>query len=183
MSIVRFMVKSIDAINRIATKGLVWAIYPLIAIVMIEVVARYLFAVPVIWARDVSLWLYMLPFMLSAAHYYHRRKHIAAEDLLYATRMSPRTQALIDVVHYLVFLLPVAILVLEPAITQVQFSIRIRESSTITIWRPLLWPVRAIIPITLVMLILQGVSGLGHAFVTIFSSRNDHKQHKHVPKR
>ncbi|MCI2424576.1 TRAP transporter small permease subunit [Candidatus Acetothermia bacterium] len=174
ISIVQFIVKLFDAINRIVTKGLAWAIYPLIVIVVIEVVARYLFAVPVIWARDVSLWLYMLPFMLSAAHYYHRKKHIAAEDLLYATRMSPRIQALIDVVHYL-FLLSVAILVLEPAIRQMQLSIRFREASTITIWRPLLWPVRAIIPITLVMLILQGVSGLGHAFVTIFSSRDDHK--------
>jgi TRAP-type mannitol/chloroaromatic compound transport system permease small subunit len=180
MSIVRFMVKSLDAINRIVTQGIAWTIYPLIAIIMIEVVARYVFAVPVIWARDVSLWFYMLPFMLSAAHYYHRKKHIAAEDLLYATRMSPRIQALVDVVHYLVFLLPVAILALGPAIEMVQFSMRIREASTITIWRPLLWPVRALIPITLVMLILQGVAGLGHAFVTIFSSKDGHK---HMPKR
>ena len=166
-SVVQFIAKLIDGVNRIVAKASSWAIYPLIAIVVIETIARYAFAVPIIWARDVSLWLYGLPFMLAAAYYYRQKNHIAAEDLVYATRMSPRGRAIVEAVHYLVFLLPVAILLLEPAVMQVQHSIQWNEVSTITIWRPPLWPIRAIIPITLVMLILQGIFGLGHALRVI----------------
>ncbi|MCL0079280.1 TRAP transporter small permease subunit [Dehalococcoidia bacterium] len=170
-SVVQFIAKLSDDINRVVAKVVSWAIYPLIAIVVIETIARYAFAVPIIWARDVSLWLYAFPFMLTAAYYYGNNKHIAAEDLLYATRMSPRGRAIVDVVHYLVFLLPIAILLLEPAVMRVQHSIQWGEVSTITIWRPPLWPVRAVIPITLVMLILQGISGLGHALRVIIKGK------------
>ena len=169
--VVQFIAKLIEDINRIVTEWLAWAIYPLIVVIVIEVIARYVFAVPIIWARDVSLWLYALPFMLTAAYYYHNKKHIAAEDLMYATRISPRGRAIIDVVHYLVFLLPIAILLLEPSVMLVQRSIQWNEASTITVWRPPLWPIRAVIPITLIMLILQGIFSLGRALRVIIKGK------------
>ena len=166
-SVVQFIAKLTDDINRIVAKGLSWAIYPLIAVVVIETIARYAFEVPIIWARDVSLWLYGIPFMLAAAYYYRIKNHISAQDLIYATRMSPRGRAIVDVVHYLVILLPIAIVLLEPAVMQVQRSIQWGEISTITIWHPPLWPIRVVILITLVMLMIHGIVGLGHALRVI----------------
>ena len=69
-----------------------------------EVVARYFFNAPTIWAYDMTFMLYGSFFMLGAAYTLQRSGHIRT-DVFYA-RWSPRTQARVDLACYLVLFFP-----------------------------------------------------------------------------
>lgn len=69
-----------------------------------EVIARYLFNAPTPWSFDVSFICYGALFMMSGAYTLSRNGHVRG-DFLYRT-WSPRTQARVDLVLYLIFFFP-----------------------------------------------------------------------------
>lgn len=156
----------VNALHELIEAGFLWLVYPLIGVMVADIVARYVFLSPLPWVRDVSTWLFAVPFMLTVAHYYNRRLHISAEDLIYRFRLKDSQRAAIDLVHNLI-LLSVAGFLLWPSVEVVLRSMRIRELSSMTTWRPLLWPFRAVIPISLLLLGAQAVLGLTEAIQTL----------------
>lgn len=139
--------------------GVLWLVYPLIAVMVIEIIARYVFVSPLPWVRDVSTWLFAVPFMLVLAYYYSKRMHISAEDLVYTFRLTDSQRATIDLVHNLI-LLSIAGFLFWPSVQALVRSFNMQELSIMTTWRPLLWPFRAVIPVMLLLLGLQGLRGL-----------------------
>ena len=164
----RRVFRVVNAMHETIEAGLLWLVYPLIGVMVAEIVARYVFLSPLPWARDVSTWLFAVPFMLTVAHYYNKRAHISAEDLVYRFRLKDSQRAVIDLVHNLI-LLSVAGFLFWPAVTAVLRSMRIRELSVMTTWRPPLWPFRAVIPVTMLLLGAQGLLGLWEAIQTLLS--------------
>lgn len=138
---------------------LMWLVYPLVGVMVAEIIARYVFLRPLPWARDVSLWLFAVPFMLAIAHYYNKRSHISAEDLVYAFKLTDGQRAFIDLVHN-VILLSIAGFIFCPAVQAVMQSFRLRELSAMTTWRPIIWPFRAVIPAAMLLLGVQAVIGV-----------------------
>jgi len=136
-----------------------WLIYPLIAVMVAEIIARYVFVSPLPWVRDVSTWLFGFPFMLVIAYYYSKRMHISAEDLVYTFRLTDSQRATIDLAHNLI-LLAIAGFLFWPSVQSVVRSFNMQELSIMTTWRPLLWPFRAVIPVMLLLLGLQGLRGI-----------------------
>jgi TRAP-type mannitol/chloroaromatic compound transport system permease small subunit len=149
--------------NAMEATGL-WLIYPLIGVVVAEVISRYFFLKPLHWVRDVSLWLFAVPAMLTIAHYYGKRMHISAEDLIYRFRLTNAQRAVIDFLHNLI-IVGMSLLLFLPAVEQATTSFRLAERSNLTTWRPLVWPFRAVIPMALFMLTVQGLGGLMEAWV------------------
>jgi len=147
--------------------GVLWLVYPLIAVMVAEIIARYVFVSPLPWVRDVSTWLFGVPFMLVVAYYYNKRLHISAEDLVYAFRLTDSQRATIDLAHNLI-LLSLAGFLFWPSVQAVVRSFNMQELSIMTTWRPLLWPFRAVIPVMLLLLGLQGLRGLLEAAAVLF---------------
>jgi len=141
---------------------LLWLVYPLIAVMVSDIVARYVFLRPLPWVRDVSTWLFAVPFMLTVAHYYNRRLHISAEDLIYRFRLTGAQRASIDLAHNAI-LLAVAGFLFWPSVEAALRSFRLGELSSMTTWRPLLWPFRAVIPMTMLLLGMQALLGVAEA--------------------
>jgi len=160
-----------NALQEFIEAGVSWLIYPLVAVMVAEIISRYVFASPLPWVRDVSTWLYATSFMLVVAHYYGKRLHISAEDLVYNFRLTESQRAMIDLFHNLI-LLSIAGFLFWPSIEAILRSIRIGELSLMGLWRPPLWPFRALIPITLLLLGLQGLCGLFKAIATLHKGIN-----------
>jgi len=158
--------KFLNALHASIEAILLWLVYPLIVVMVADIVARYFFLSPLQWARDVSIWLFAVPFMLTVAHYYNQRLHISAEDLVYRFHLKDSQRAAIDLVHNLI-LLSVAGFLFWPAVEAVLRSMRLGELSGLTTWRPLLWPFRAVIPITMLLLGMQALFGLLEAVQTL----------------
>ncbi len=81
-----------------------WLIIALTLIISYEVFSRYALGTPHAWVFDVSNMLYGALFMLAGAYTLAKRGHVRG-DILYGF-LSPRVQAGIDLVLYLLFFFP-----------------------------------------------------------------------------
>ncbi len=126
--------------------------------VFYEVVARYAFNAPTIWAYDVTYMLFGAQFMLVAAFTLLKGAHIRT-DVFYE-RWSPRTRATVDVISYVFFFFPGMLFVLYAGGAEAWHSWLIGERSDWTPWRPVLYPLKAVIPVSAALLLLQGFSEL-----------------------
>jgi TRAP-type mannitol/chloroaromatic compound transport system permease small subunit len=121
-----------------------------------EIVARYAFRAPTMWAYDVSRMLYGALFMLGAGYALSRGLHIRA-DFLYRT-LPVRAQGWIDFLLYVLFYFPGLLVLLWASSDFAWTAIERGERGMDTAWMPLLGPIKAVLPIGVALLLLQGVS-------------------------
>jgi TRAP-type mannitol/chloroaromatic compound transport system permease small subunit len=153
------LIKLVNAIDKFTdtTGGWIsWLSVPLVLAVSYEVIARYFFNAPTIWSFDVTFMLYGTIFMLGSAYALHKGAHIRTD--FFFERWSTRTKGTIDSVAYLVFFFPSLILLFVVSANEAWYAFSIGETSEQTPWRPILWPFKAVVPLTCVLLIIQGVS-------------------------
>jgi TRAP-type mannitol/chloroaromatic compound transport system permease small subunit len=150
------LVAVIDTVSDWSGRIFCWLIIPLVGSLAWEVVARYVFNAPTIWAYDVSYMLYGAFFMLGAAYALYRGGHIRT-DMLYQN-WSPRRQGAVDAVCYLFLFFPAMAFLFWMGWQEFWHAWQIGERSDASPWRPILYPLKAVIPVTALMLLAQGVS-------------------------
>jgi len=150
------IVRTIDGLALWSGRVFCWLVIPLVFALTYEVIARYLFHAPTIWAYDVAYMLYGTHFMLGAAYTLYKGGHIRT-DLFYQN-WSPRTRGIIDATLYLLFFFPGIALFFWMGLQEALHSWDIREVSDASPWRPILYPFKAVIPLALLLLLIQGTS-------------------------
>jgi TRAP-type mannitol/chloroaromatic compound transport system permease small subunit len=149
-------IKVIDTFSEWSGKAAAWLILPLFLGLTYEGIARYAFNAPTLWAFDLSYMLYGALFMLGAHYTLLKGAHIRT-DMLWE-KFSPRTKGRIDAVAYLFFFFPAMILLFYASVDEAWHSWKLGELSEQTAWRPILWPFKAVVPLTALLLLTQGVS-------------------------
>jgi TRAP-type mannitol/chloroaromatic compound transport system permease small subunit len=155
------MLRAARAIDRFTERcGLVFAclLVPLVAAVAWEVVARYVFDAPTGWAYETIIVLYAAMFMLGAAYALRAGAHVRTDFLW--EKWSPRTRASIEIVAYLGGFFPGMVLFLVAGLEATWMSYVMDERSADTAWFPPLWPLKALVPASALLLLVQGVSEL-----------------------
>jgi TRAP-type mannitol/chloroaromatic compound transport system permease small subunit len=150
------LIRAIDRVSDWSGQIVCWLIIPLVGSLTYEVFARYLFGAPTEWAYDVSYMLYGTLFMLGAGYALLRGGHIRT-DMLYQN-WSPRTQGAIDAICYLFLFFPAMLFLLWMGGQEAWHAWTIGERSDASPWRPILYPFKAVIPVTAVLLLAQGAS-------------------------
>jgi TRAP-type mannitol/chloroaromatic compound transport system permease small subunit len=149
-------VRAIDRFTDFTGTLVAWLAIPMVAVVSYEVIARYVFTAPTIWSYDLTYMLYGTIFMLGSAYALHKGAHIRTDFLF--EKWSIRTQGLIDSIAYIVFFFPSLVVFLAVGWEQGWYAYQIGETSEQTPWRPILWPFKMVIPVTCLLLLIQGVS-------------------------
>jgi len=155
-------VRVIDRFSDTTGTWIAWLNVPLVAVVSWEVMARYVFNAPTIWSFDVTYMLYGTIFMLGAAYALHKGAHIRT-DFFYE-KWSAKTRGTVDSISYIVFFFPSLIMLLAASGNEAWYAYTINETSEQTPWRPILWPYKSVVPLTCVLLMIQGVSELIKSF-------------------
>jgi TRAP-type mannitol/chloroaromatic compound transport system permease small subunit len=150
------IVRAIDKFTDTTGTWVAWLNVPLVLAVSYEVVARYAFDAPTIWSYDVTYMLYGTIFMLGAAYALHKGAHIRTD--FFFEKWSIRTRGVIDSVAYIVFFFPALAVFLYVSGAEGWYSFEIGEVSEQTPWRPILWPFKMVVPLTCLLLLVQGVS-------------------------
>jgi TRAP-type mannitol/chloroaromatic compound transport system permease small subunit len=150
------IVKAIDGLSLWSGRLFCWLIVPLVIGLTYEVIARYVFHAPTIWAYDVAYMLYGSHFMLGAAYTLYRGGHIRT-DIFYQN-WSVRTRGAVDAVLYLFLFFPGIALFFWMGWEEALHAWEIREVSDASPWRPIIYPFKAVIPIALALLFIQGIS-------------------------
>jgi TRAP-type mannitol/chloroaromatic compound transport system permease small subunit len=104
---------------------------------------------------EIQWYMFGAMFLLAAGYALKYDEHVRVDVLF--SRMSPTTQAWVDVVGGILFLMPTAIIIAWLAIPMVTNSYRIHEYSN----DPgglLRWPIKLMIPLGFALLALQGIA-------------------------
>ena len=152
------VIRTIDAITRWTGYFFTLLVAPLIIANVAEVFMRYVMNAPTSWALDVTTMSYGALFMLGAAYALLKGAHVRT-DMLWE-KFSDRKKGIIDSVTYLLFFLPSMVVLFGISIDDFFYSLSINEKSTSGIWQPVIWPLRAVIPLAAALLFLQGISEL-----------------------
>lgn len=150
------LIAIIDRISTLAGWLAGFLIVPMTIAVSYEVTARYAFNAPTVWAYDLTYMLFGAQFMLAASYALLKGAHIRT-DVFYE-HWSAATKARIDTVAYVLFFFPGMLFVLYAGGAEAWKSWQIGERSDWTPWRPVIYPLKAVIPVTAALLLLQGFS-------------------------
>jgi len=150
--------RALDAITRTIGRATAWLIIPMVGSLVYEVAARYLFDAPTIWAYDMTYMLYGTFFMLGSAWTLQRGGHIRT-DTFYA-EWTPRRKALVDAACYVLFFLPAMLVFLKLGAEYFWKSFGQNERIVTSPWLPIVWPFKFVMPLTAVLLLMQGISEL-----------------------
>jgi TRAP-type mannitol/chloroaromatic compound transport system permease small subunit len=135
-----------------------WLTVPLMAAMLYEITARYLFHAPTLWAYDISRMVYGAMFVIGAGYALSKGVHIRS-DFLYRN-WQVTTQARVDAALYIVFYFPSMLIFLWVATQWAWGSLSQGERGTDTSFMPLLGPIKSCLPVGVAFLVIQGVSEL-----------------------
>lgn len=148
----------IDQISEWTGKLASWLVLVLMCAITYEVIMRYLFRAPTVWSYDLSYMIGGSLMALGGAYVLKNKGHVRV-DILYL-RFSPRRQIVLDIVFTVLLFFPMMIVLLYYSIDHAWFSWVTSECSNIGHWHPPMFPFRAICPVAIFLLLLQGVSWL-----------------------
>jgi len=164
----RRLFKGVEAISHWSGELVKHAIWLMVAILCYEVVSRYVFSAPTIWAHHTSQQLFGAYSVLMGAYCIRYGQHIKM-DAIY-DRLPRRTQATIDSFTTLVVLL-FLVLMLWPGILSAIASYRIGEVPHAIPFKPYLWPLRATIPLAAALCILQTLTNWVRSLTRAFTGK------------
>ncbi|MFZ1103179.1 MAG: TRAP transporter small permease subunit [Hyphomicrobiaceae bacterium] len=146
----------IDALSAWVGKAFGWLILVLTLGVSYEVFVRYVLRAPTTWAFDFSYITYGALFLMAGSYTLSRNGHVRA-DVFYRS-WRPRTQAMMDLLLYVVFFLPAVVAFIYSGWSYAAFSIRFLEVSIFSPAGIPVFPLKTLIPVTGVLLLLQGIA-------------------------
>lgn len=168
MSKLNRLLKLVDTINDFIGRWISLLIFPLIGIMLYEVLMRYILRQSQDWVPETSQFLFGSLFVLGGGYIFLNGGHVRL-DLLY-DRLSERLKAALDVSTFIFFLLFCGVLFWKGALMGWD-SLKIMERSQSS-WGPILFPIKFIIPIGSGLLILQGLVKLIRD-ILIITKRNN----------
>ena len=146
----------LDSISLWSGRIVAWLIVPMVLSLVYEVVARYVFDAPTMWAYDMTFMLYGSFFMIGSAYTLYKKGHIRTDS--YYGSWSPRTQGWVDAICYLLFFFPPMIAFLVVGWDYFARSYMQGERIVTSPWMPIVYPFKAAIPLATLLLLLQGLS-------------------------
>ncbi|MGB2815703.1 MAG: TRAP transporter small permease subunit [Burkholderiaceae bacterium] len=149
--------RGMDAISERVGSILIWALFSTVIISTINAVIRKVFSIGSNAWLEVQWYLFAAVFLLGAGYTFLHNAHVRIDFI--SARLSPRTRNIIDIVGILAFLAPLAFMLLYlswPLFVNAWTSNEMSQNAGGLIR----WPVLALVPLGMVLLLAQGASEL-----------------------
>jgi TRAP-type mannitol/chloroaromatic compound transport system permease small subunit len=148
--------RRVERINAWTSAISSWSLLAMTLFVAFEVISRYVFNSPTIWAWDVNVQLMLLLLMMGIAEAYRRDVHVRVDVL--TGMLTPRQNAWINVVMAPVFFFITVVLVITCWLYFLDSYERMENASTL--FAPPLYPIKFFMPLGSALLLLQGAVNL-----------------------
>lgn len=156
MAVLKKYIALVASLNTVLGKAASFTIIVFMLFLSYEVVCRYFFNSPTIWAHELSGFIFAAYLALTGPWILLRKEHVSV-DIVY-NRYSPRTRDIADIFTNLLTIFFFAVLLYIGgknalhAITTQQVSY--------SVWGPPLGPVRAMIPLAAFLFLVQALANL-----------------------
>ena len=153
----------VDRVSIWAGKLSAWLIVPMFAVLVFEVLVRKFFT-PTIWANDIATMCYGAHFFLAAAYTLHLQKHIRTD--FFSKNWTLKTQVRMDIAQYLLFFLPGMVMFSWISWEFAAESWELKEA-LMTTWRPPAYWYKSVIPLSAILILVQGLAEVLKCFKTL----------------
>lgn len=117
----------LDRLSTLLGRTAAWLTLVMVLVTFVIVIMRYAFDAGLIWLQEAVIWMHAFVFMVGAAYTLQKDEHVRV-DIFYR-KMSPRGQALVNLLGVLIFLLPLCAFLGWKAFDFVALSFRMHEAS------------------------------------------------------
>jgi TRAP-type mannitol/chloroaromatic compound transport system permease small subunit len=163
--------KFIDSISEWSGRILCSFLMLIMLFLIYEVVLRYFFDSPTIWAHESSQIFFGIYGIGLGAYALLHKFHVRM-DVIYSL-LSPKKKAIIDIVTAPIIFFWSGLLLIYGA-KFAYFSISMWEHST-SVWSPPIWPLKLMIPFSALLIILQAFADLVHNIeILVEGKSNEH---------
>jgi TRAP-type mannitol/chloroaromatic compound transport system permease small subunit len=147
-----YMDKVSDRTGKIAS----WIIVPLVLGTVYDVVMRYFFQAPTVWAYEMTWMEYGALFMLGGGYALLHKLHVRVDVVF--KNYPEKAKLWFDAVMYMVVFIPLFIILIISSIDFAKEAIECWEVSSNSVWQPYIWPIKTIIPLAFILMFLQGIA-------------------------
>ncbi|MCK5011559.1 MAG: TRAP transporter small permease subunit [Deltaproteobacteria bacterium] len=169
MKKLKSFLKCIDAISEWSGKGASYMILPGILILSWEVVSRYVFNNPTMWAHGTSQRIFATYYILAGAYVLRHNQHVTV-DIIY-NRFSLRKKAILSLIGSIFFFSFCGVL-LWKGIDFAWTSLSQLEPDE-TPWRAPLYPFKMMIPLGAFLILMQGLAKFIRDLATAITGREE----------
>ncbi len=147
------LARTITRVNRFIGKWVSLAVLVIFALLLADVVMRYLVGSPTIWTAELATLIFGVYAIIGGGYLLAERGHVNV-DIIYG-KFSQKRRALLDVLTWPLFALFVGVLLWQGWDIAME-SLEDFERSN-SVWKAPLWPTKAMIPVAAILLLLQGL--------------------------
>ena len=163
-TVCRVIDTSITTIGR----ALAWLNVVLVVVILVQVVMRYVFGIGLVYLEELQWHLFAVLIMFGIVYGVPTNSHIRL-DVLHRN-FSRKTQELIEFLGILILLLPMAYVLFYHGLDFVESSYRVGERSDSPLGLPYRWIIKSVVPVSMGLLGLAGISRMLKALHTLIKS-------------
>jgi len=156
VSILKTFLKFIDAVNDQVGNFLSYFLFFFFLLLFMEVILRYFFNSPTVWANELAQMLFGAYAILAGGYILRTGGHVNV-DILYS-RLSKKSRAALDIFTSILFFLFCGMLLIYGGSLAWDSLSRFEHSQSA--WNPPLYPAKLMIPLAALLLMLQGLAKL-----------------------
>jgi TRAP-type mannitol/chloroaromatic compound transport system permease small subunit len=168
---VKIIIRAIDGISETVGNAVSWLTALMVVVVCYDVFTRYFLKNSLVAIQELQWHLFAIIFLLAAPYTLKHDRHVRV-DVWYAKR-SPRTKAWVNFIGSLLLLIPFCFVVAYASWDFVANSFAVRETSPDPGGLPARYILKALIPISMILLLFQGVAELLRSLSIILRIENN----------
>ena len=165
MSLLKAFLKIINAVNDWVGNLLSYFLFLFFALLFMEVIFRYFFNSPTVWANELAQMLFGAYAILAGGYIMRTGGHVNV-DIVYS-RLSIKSKAGLDIFTSILFFLFCGMLLIYGGSLAWDSLARFEHSQSA--WNPPLYPAKLMIPLAALFLMLQGLAKLIRDILTLFN--------------
>ncbi len=163
------LARTITAINRWCARIAAWLILPMFALLMAEVIMRYVVGSAAIWTAELAQLIFGVYAVIAGGYLLVERGHVNV-DIIYG-RYSAVRKAQVDLATSFLLFLFLGVLIWQGTDMAWESAAKLETSSSI--WDPQIWPVKVAIPVAGALLLLQAFVRVASDIRTVMGIEND----------
>lgn len=168
MNFAKKYIKFADAFSEKSGSYISWLTTVMVLVVCYDVITRYFLKSSSVAIQELEWHLFAMIFLLGAAYTLKADRQVRV-DVLYVN-FSPKSQAWVNLIGCLIFLIPFCILVIYSSKNFVVNSFKFMETSPDPGGLPARFLLKACIPLGFAMLLVEGISMLLKSLLVIRSA-------------
>lgn len=169
--------RAIDLLNEKIASAVAYALLAAVVICTVNALVRYIFNASSNAWLEIQWYLFAAMFMLASSHTLKRDEHVRIDVI--AGRFSKRTQVWIDLFGFVLFLMPISLVILYFGVPFALVSIHSGEMSS-NAGGLIVWPAKLLVPVGFTLMVLQGVSEIIKRIAFLAGKIDGHEFAKHV---